>query len=211
MPLGRGKLEKKVFVTEVRPMTREDLELIREKRTASPVQRFRDPHHRLARLIAGGLRIKDAAQACGYSLPRAYTLTSDPAFQELVARYRADVHEAFVSSEQEGYSLAQEVNRKALRHIAEHFDKADEEGELIPLNRALSVFADTSDRVGIAKKSTQVNINMDFATKLEDAIKRSGKVIDVTPSPPSATKDLPNSAPVAEAAPSNSPLIRRRA
>jgi hypothetical protein len=71
--------------------------------------------------------------------------------------------------------MATEVNLKALRHLNEHFDKADEENELIPISRALAVFADTSDRVGLSKKSTNVNINVDFAAKLESARARSAK------------------------------------
>ena len=66
----------------------------------------------------------------GYSLARIYILQADPSFQDLVAAYRKDVHDAFVSAEEERYQIATSVNLKALRHINEHFDKADEEGEL---------------------------------------------------------------------------------
>ena len=85
---------------------------------------------------------------------------------------------AYVSAEEERFRMATEVNLKALRTINEHFDKADEDGELIPLSRALSVFADTSDRVGLIKKSVSMNVNVDFAAKLEAARHRSARVID---------------------------------
>lgn len=183
MALHRGRLTSLPDIKSIRPLTREDLEEIKSKRTLPVVARFRDPHHRVARLVASGLRPAEIAVACGYSLQRIYTLQADPAFQNQVAEYRKDVHTAFVSAEEEHYAMATEVNRKALRHIAEAFDAADEAGELVPVDKALRVFSDTADRVGIQKRSTNVHVNMDFAAKLEDAIRRSGKVIDITPNP----------------------------
>jgi hypothetical protein len=116
-----------------------------------------------------GVRPKLAAEQTGYSIARVYILHSDPSFMDLVAKYRKDVDEAYIDAEAERYALANEVNVKALRTIAEHFDKADEEGELIPMDRALRVFADTADRTGLVKKSTVTNINVDFAKNLERA------------------------------------------
>ncbi len=173
MTLHRGRFETKLEILGVRPLTRDDLACVKEKRNVPAVQRFRDPHHRLARLLASGLRPAEAATQSGYSLARIYILQADPSFQDLVAAYRKDVHNAYISAEEERHRAATEVNLKALRHLNEHFDKADEEGELIPIGRALAVFADTSDRVGLSKKSTNVNINVDFAAKLEGAIARS--------------------------------------
>lgn len=187
MTLHRGRLNSLPDIKSIRPLTREDLEEIRAKRSVPVVARFRDPHHRIARLVAAGLRPAEIASATGYSLARIYTFNADPAFLNLVAEYRADVHTAYVSAEEEHYAMTTEVNRKALRHIAEAFDKADEDGELIPVDKALRVFADTADRVGIQKRSTNVHVNMDFAAKLERAIAASGKVIDITPNPVAKT------------------------
>jgi len=171
--LHRGRIETKIEILGVRPLSRDDLACVKEKRNVPAVQRFRDPHHRLARLLASGIRPAQAASEAGYSLARIYILQADPSFQDLVSAYRKDVHNAYISAEEERHRAATEVNLKALRHLNEHFDKADEEGELVPIGRALAVFADTSDRVGLSKKSTNVNINVDFATKLEGAIARS--------------------------------------
>jgi len=171
--LHRGKIASDLQILGVRPLSRDDLACVKEKRNVPAVQRFRDPHHRLARLLASGIRPAQAASEAGYSLARIYILQADPSFQDLVSAYRKDVHNAYISAEEERHRAATEVNLKALRHLNEHFDKADEEGELIPIGRALAVFADTSDRVGLSKKSTNVNINVDFAAKLEGAIARS--------------------------------------
>lgn len=171
--LHRGKMASDLQILGIRTLTREDLDCIKEKRNVPVVQRFRDPHHRLARLLASGLRPGEAASQAGYSLARIYILQADPSFQDLVEAYRKDVRDAYVSAEEERHKAATEVNLKALRHLNEHFDKADEEGELIPIGRALAVFADTSDRVGLSKKSLNVNVNIDFAAKLEAARTRS--------------------------------------
>lgn len=193
MTLHRGKIASDLQLGAVRQLTRDDLLCIKEKRNVPAVQRFRDPHHRLARLLASGLRPADAAQQAGYSLARIYILQADPSFQDLVAAYRKDVHDAFVSAEEERYQIATSVNLKALRHINEHFDKAEEEGELVALPRALAVFADTSDRVGLSKKSLNVNVNVDFAKNLERARARStnARLINGTmlPTPALPSKD----------------------
>lgn len=192
MTLHRGKLPTDLQILGIRPLSRTDLECIREKRNVPAVQRFRDPHHRLARLLASGVRPAEAATQAGYSLARIYILQADPSFQDLVAAYRKDVQQAYVSAEEERFRTATEVNLKALRHLNEHFDKADEEGELVPISRALAVFADTSDRVGLSKKSTNLNINVDFAAKLEGAIARSAKsrLVEGRRSPPPAPTTL---------------------
>ena len=197
MTLHRGRFETKLEILGIRPLSRNDLACIHEKRNVPAVQRFRDPHHRLARLLASGLRPAEAAAQVGYSLARIYILNADPSFQDLVAAYRKDVHAAYISAEEERHRAATEVNLKALRHLNEHFDKADEEGELIPIGRALAVFADTSDRVGLSKKSTNVNINVDFAAKLEGAIARSAnaKLVRGRSLPPPAPT-TPESRPV---------------
>lgn len=183
MTLTRGALPKvKLTIGAIRPLAPQDLLCLREKRTTPALTRFRDPHHRLARLIASGLRPKLAAEQTGFSIARVYVLHSDPSFMDLVAKYRNEVHEEWLGDEQERYRLATEVNQKALRTIAEHFEKAEEDGELIPLDRALRVFSDTADRTGLVKKSTVTNINVDFAKNLERARQlrdsRQAKIID---------------------------------
>jgi len=192
--LHRGRLPAQALtIGDARELTIDDLACLRDKRTTSSIARMRDPHHRLARLIAAGVRPKEAAEQTGFSISRVYVLHSDPSFKDLVAAYRKDVSDAYISAEEERYRMATEVNLKALRHISEAFDKADEEGELVPLPRALSVFADTSDRVGLMKKSVNFNVNQDFAKNLEAARARSARVLDASPTlAPAGTEGAPN-------------------
>jgi hypothetical protein len=150
-------------------LTPDDLACLRVKRTTPTVQRFRDPHHRLAYLLACGIRPKDAAEQTGYSIARVYILHSDPSFMDLIAKYRPEVAEERRDAVLEHDRDALSARHKALRHIHEHFDKADEENELVPLDKALRVFSDLADRTGLVKKSTVTNINVDFAKNLERA------------------------------------------
>jgi hypothetical protein len=182
--LSRGRLAKPLEIKAIRDLVPDDLLRLRDKRSVLATQRLRDPHHALARLIAAGVRPKDAAAQTGFTISRVYVLHSDPAFKDLVAKYRDDVDQAYVSAEEERYRAATSVNLKALRTIEEHFDIAEETGELVSLDRALRVFSDTSDRTGLVKKSIQTNVNIDFAKNLERAKAardEARKVIDVTP------------------------------
>lgn len=157
----------------------------------STPQRFRDTHHRVARLVASGLRLHDVAQRTGFSYGRITMLNKAPAFQELVALYREKVIEAYVSAEEDFVTDATRIRTKALRHIEEHFDRADEEEELVPLKLALSVVETTADRTGHGKSSTKLNINADFAKALEKAYAEQTRIIESRAVPPSPSPQEP--------------------
>lgn len=149
------------------------------------VMRLRDSHHMMARLCALGLRPNQVALVSGYGPVRVSQLMNDPAFMELVAQYRKDKHVT------DGIGLGPLDNMreiaiqnalKSVRHIADHIDEADANGELLPVREALAIFADAADRVGLGKKQTSINVNIDFASQLDRAIKRSGKTIEGNPS-----------------------------
>lgn len=180
MPLHRGRHAKHPEVLSVRPMTKDDVALCLEKRpyAAGAVSRFRDPHHRVARLFAAGLRTAEVVERSGYSYQRVWTLSQDPAFQELIAKYRDKVDSAFVRNADEFYETATANMRKAERMIAEKLDRADEEELEIPLKTLVDISADRMDRFGYGKRQTNLNINADFASMLEKAIVRSGKTIE---------------------------------
>lgn len=194
MTLHRGKIATHPKILEVRPLTREDLGLLEDKRKgldgrpiSGAVARFRDPHHRVARLFASGLRLFEVVDRCGYSYQRVHQLSTDPAFQELIAKYREKVDEAFVSNADEYYELATANMRKSERMIAERLEEADDEGAApIPLKTLVDISADRMDRFGYGKRQTNLNVNADFASLLEKAIVRSGKsptIIEATSLP----------------------------
>lgn len=192
MALGPGKPQKRLVLGEIRPLTREDLAEIMEPREATVVKRLRDPHHLVARLIAAGVRpMEEVARRSGFSLGRIYTLQSDPAFKELCASYRTEEAKAFFEARDDFYELATSNMMKGERMLAEKLDEYDEEGKLPSLRDLVTVVGDRADRFGYGKRTTNLNVNVDFAAKLEQAIARSGKVIDNVPLSPDEPRSLP--------------------
>jgi hypothetical protein len=134
-------------------------------------------------LFATGLRVKEIALRSGYSVSRVLQYSSDPAFQNLVSHYREQVTEQFKESVDDYFDMATSNMLKAERQIAEKLDEADEDGTLLPTRELIAISRDAADRFGYGKKQMNVNVNVDFATQLEKAIARSGKVIDSTAKP----------------------------
>lgn len=186
--LRKGAVPTADLLQSIRELSRDEIAQLRDQRTVPVVQRLRDPHHRLARCLAAGLRDEDAGLQSGYSVGSVRVLKRDPSFQNLVAEYRKDVNASFRESQDHYHELSISNMMKAERQIAEHLERADEAGELVPLNRLLALTADKADRFGYGKRQTNVNVNVDFAARLERASVRSMKVID-SPKPilPSAS------------------------
>ena len=64
----------------------------------------------------------------------------------------------------------------AARMKRDYLEELDEAGERPTLRELHLITSDGQDRFGITKKSTNVNVNVDFAAKLEAAIARSKEV-----------------------------------
>lgn len=174
---------KQRFLSGIRPMTREDMAT-----TLGPVyqpmhnlKKLRDSHHRVARLLAVGLRLEQVAEATGYAIETIRQLAPSPAMVELVAKYRPTVDRAYEESVSAYYSYATRNLVMSERMLADRLEASDEDGKPIAVRDLIAVSADRADRLGFGKRSTQVNVNADFAAELEKAIERSGKVIELNP------------------------------
>lgn len=165
------------MILESRPLTRDDLSCLTESRPGpNRVKRIRDSHHRVARLVAAGLRMEDVAERSGYAYNYvAYVLAVDPAFQELVATYRGKVDDAYIKSIDDFYGVATSNMLKAETMLADKLDEAIESGETLPTRDLIAISRDAADRFGYGKKSLNVNLNANMGTALERAIARSGK------------------------------------
>jgi len=194
--------------------------LVIEKRTAEDgrplqgaVRRFRDPHHRVARLFASGLGLAEVAARSGYSYNRVSQLHADPAFQELIATYRRKVTERFEETIDEVVQEGLEQIRIGQRMVREQLEEAEENETHIPLRNLIALNADNMDRFGYGKRQTNLNVNADFASLLEKAITRSGKTIEGTALPPvvSPPQSPPSRAPPSSEGPplADVPLRRR--
>lgn len=184
MALTRGRALAAQYrqIRGVRSLVREDLLRLKEKRTkvAPHVKMLRDSHHNVARLVAMGLRDFEVASRSGYSLQRIYQLKRDPSFTSLVEHYRGVVTESFKESADEYMDLVTSNMVKAERMISDKLDTADAEETTLPIRELIAISRDAADRTGRGKKTTNVNINVDFASSLEKAIERSSKIIDGT-------------------------------
>ena len=157
-------------------MTTADIESLRKPSARVVIAKLRDSHHTMARLFASGLSNNEVAEHTGYSVTRTSLLRNTPMMVELIEKYRGSETEAWREQRDEYYRNIHSAGSKAWRQINDQLDAADENDEPLPLQRLLSIADSSADRIGYNKKSTTVNINVDFASKLEDAIKRSAKV-----------------------------------
>lgn len=189
--LHRGRIAKPIRILSVRALTRDDLACLKERRVGPPkVQQYRQTHHRIARLIAAGLRPFQIANLTGYTVVRIGQLRTDPAFEQLVSEYTGKVnaeHEAAIDdireTELETMTVASRLINDRVIAAAE-----DPENSSISLRELMHLTADRYDRFGYGKHATQTNEVLDFAKVMEAMAAKSGRsnVIDAKANPTSA-------------------------
>lgn len=138
--------------------------------TVGQVARIRERHHGIARLIVAGLSDEEICRTFGLSARRLEMLKEQtPAFQELIAHYRA--RGGALASAVETYIDVLERNMIAAeQEIADRLAESPDDFSVAELHK---VARDAADRLGFGKRSTQLNINGDFAQVLEAARRRS--------------------------------------
>jgi hypothetical protein len=140
MPLARNKPAKPITILGIRDLTRDDLSILGEPRVKTPVvKRFRDSHHRIARMFAAGLRLNEVHARSGYSYVRIQSLHTDPAFQELIASYREKVVESYVETIDEYHETLVSNMLKVERMVADKLDEAIDNGETLPVRDLISI------------------------------------------------------------------------
>jgi hypothetical protein len=168
--LGRGRKSIRPAIGQIRELSRAEIAQPRAK--ATPIQKFRDSHHRMARLFASGLRVTQVAELTGYSVSRVSLFHSSPAFQDLIAEKRKVEDEIARDQITAMNAMILSNGLKAERKLADKLDD-DDESEEMSVRELISIARDAADRVGLSKRSIQTNVNMDFAQLLDRAIKRS--------------------------------------
>lgn len=129
---------------------------------------IRARHHRIAQLLASGLKPVTVARLVGFSPGFVANLQTSPAFQELLAHYAAEVHDQFTDFVQSASEFSQEV-------LDELRDRLQDNPKQFTVNQLLESMKATADRSGNAPvaKSVNLNVNTDLGTKLAEARKRS--------------------------------------
>lgn len=194
---------REIKIASVRAITREDLPRLlgpRDKSMSLP-GRIRDSHHDVARLLAFGHSHAKVSEITGYSFNRISQLATSPAMKELISQYRGKIDEIWAENVDAYAKLALRNMVAAERQISDRLDEADAEGETLPVRDLIAISRDAADRFGYSKKETRVNLNVDFAAQLENAIKRSGKQIEgvAQPSPSRSATLGPFPRPASEA------------
>jgi hypothetical protein len=177
----RGRAKRPLAAEVTRELSPADLALLEVSRGSRPpkLMRLRDSHHRLAQVLAVGATPGEAGSQTGYSQSRISILLADKSFQDLVEVYRRD--SASLRAEYADMATANMIRgERIIEDALEQLADASEPVSLANLRPVLDIVSDRADRFGYPKKATNVNINVDFAGKLEAARRRSG-LIDVTP------------------------------
>ena len=175
---------------EIFELVKGDLVRLYEPRKANVVTKLRDSHHFLARLYASGLDTMQVARRTGFSPDRLRRLRRSPAFENLVVEYRNVVTAEWADTVDDYYEIAAGNMVRAELQIADKLSAAEDDPEAnpIPVRDLLAISRDSADRFGYPKKGVNVNVNADFASMLEKAIRRSGKgpqIIEASVAPPS--------------------------
>ena len=183
----------------------------------APIKRFRDSHHRMARLFASGLRVREVAELTGYSVSRVSIFHNSPAFQELIAQKR-EIEDEIARDEISIYNqMILSNGLKAERKLADKLDD-DDESEELSVRELISISRDAADRVGLSKRTVQTNFDVNFADLLDRAIKRSEmplsgdlKLVESSSAPAAPEPDRgPTSSPSARSTLPSGPPLRRR-
>jgi hypothetical protein len=187
-----GRAAKPIRAELGRALTSEDLAALEVERgiKAPPLQKLRETHHQLARLIAKGMKVGEAALVVGYDPSRVSILLADPAFANLVQTYAGVKNLEFATWARVAATFSMEV----LQDLQERFH---ENPEAYSPEFKLEVLKTLADRTGNgpSHKMTNVNVNVDLAARIESARRRVGWTIDNEPAGPALPS--PDGEPVA--------------
>jgi hypothetical protein len=140
------------------------------------LQTLKARHHTLARCLAEGMNESDAAMFAGYTPQTVVILKNDPTFQNLIKLYQRDANTA-------AELFREEMGRAGLGAWKELNRRIEEEPEELGTTILKELAVAASDRLGHGPSSTQVNVNVGLAARVEAGRKRveAHRMKDVTP------------------------------
>jgi hypothetical protein len=175
------------------------------------IEIYRTHHHAIAQLIAFGFTDQMIRKRTGVSYRSLVIYRNDPSFTELITHYSKRRDEQFDTNIDPYRDLSYENMMSGEYTVQEHFERARDTGELVPLAIANKISQDRADRLGYSKHSV-VQHNHDFASQLDKAITRSKTVLiegyveeppshETTPAPQETVLPLPQPRTPAEPSP----------
>lgn len=156
------------------------------------VERYRESHHSIARMIAIGQTDSMIRRNTGLSLRRLTLLKASPSFQELIEFYSQQIAEKVDATVDAYIDLGVANMLRSETMISDHLDAAQDaieagEPNPIPITILDRISQGRADRFGYSKHSV-IHHDHDFAAALDRAIERSTapKVIEgeIVSSPP---------------------------
>ena len=180
-PRTRGRAAHPTSLEEVRPLDVADLALLDAPRETKPrvIEKLRERHHSLARILASGASNNQASLLTGYDPARVSVLRSDPAFSDLITHYQTLVDEKFVDQA----VIWNGMTKDALLEIRDRLEDAPDE---FSNDMLLKIATAGADRTGHGPSTTQnsnVNVVVGMADRMERARSRLAdrrKEIDLT-------------------------------
>jgi hypothetical protein len=169
----RGRAALPVEAAIVRELDDADMVLLSTERGTKPsnIKRLTERHHNLARNLASGMTVSDAAVLCGYTTSRVSILQGDPAFKELLDFYREDAARPY----RDLHIRLSGIAADAADLLAEKLE-ADSELEVeerkVSVGQLVELTKMGADRTGFGPQSSTLNVNVDMAGRLEEARKR---------------------------------------
>jgi len=164
-----GRAAKPLSATVLRELEPSDLQLLGQEKGSvpSPIKRLSERHHALARNLAMGMDHRQASAIANYSESRISILLSDPAFKELLEFYRLPYEETSRDIAQQFAELTKDANEELIQRLAE-------EPEKFTVGQLMEVSKMGADRTGFGPQSssTNINVNVDLASRLQAARQR---------------------------------------
>jgi hypothetical protein len=158
LELSVGKLDPlpaEAHAEIIRELSASDIDLLEGHRgiTAPLVKKLRDSHHRLARLLAQGLKQVEVSAITGYSQSRISILQQDPAFRELIEHYREVETSAFADIPQQLVALSADV-------LGELRDRLEDSPDAFTNKALMSLLNSLLDRTGHGPKTKHERVSI---------------------------------------------------
>lgn len=166
-----GRACKPMSAVQVRELDECDIGLLQEEKGSRPpaLKRLSERHHALARCLAGGMEESAAAVTCGYVLSRVSILKADPAFQELLSFYRQSVETKYLDM----HGVLAGLSLDAAMELRERLEiDIEADDKKISVTQLMELTKLGADRTGFGPQSSQVNVNVDLAGRLQAARER---------------------------------------
>jgi hypothetical protein len=165
----------------VRELTQDDLARLDEPRpSAKPpavIKRLHERHHALARFVAAGLTNWEASALTGYEPSRISILRNDPTFRNLVSFY-GEKKDALIAD------MHLRLSGLSVDAIDELRNRLEEKPEEFTNGQLLDMVKAGADRSGHGPSTTNVQVNVGLAQRMDNARRRVEAIprtIDITP------------------------------